>query len=278
MSHEPAKPDGAEVKIDPNEIHIDEQGNLKTAAELQAEIDRLQKLKEEKVKTENEPAEPLPISPSPEPPKIEIEPIAVTPAPVMPPDPLPPPPIVPPIEAVTPPVPSPHPDEHPPQHALLNPIEGRPTMSTPFTANTSDDSRPAWATGTFPAPVDPLNNPSISGHDQIFDHARTVSPASMPSPASTAPPNHSASPISVDHARNAVESALSAQPYDQDHPTPIQALGAQPMGPELHMPPPPMPAAPLNGSTPSLSLPTNGSPMPPPPTPPPLPPIPPVSR
>ncbi|MBA3757845.1 hypothetical protein H0X09_03200, partial [Candidatus Saccharibacteria bacterium] len=98
------------------------------------------------------------------------------------------------------------------------------------------------------------------------------------------PPNNtpvlSGDPLSVDTARVAVESAMSGQPYNNAQPEPITALGAQPMGPDLHAQP--LPTSSPNGATPSLNLPQNGNIVsapysfppvsPPPPLPPPLPP------
>ncbi|HXY18162.1 MAG TPA: hypothetical protein VEH48_01935, partial [Candidatus Nitrosopolaris sp.] len=79
-------------------------------------------------------------------------------------------------------------------------------------------------------------------------------------------------PSAVDNARSAVENAIAGGAYDPAFPTPVAALNAQPMGPELHQDN-------SNIPTPSLPLPTNGTapqsadpaPPAPPAVPPPLP-------
>lgn len=284
VSHEPSKADGPEVNIDPHEIHIDEQGNLKTAADLQGEIDRLNKLKAEAEKSiESAESQAAAADKKAEiPVEAPPEPIIVEQPPVAPPTPLPPPPLPQPAVPLPPidknpfePINAnpPQPDAGQSQHAFLDPIVTHPVAGGPFTANTTDDFKPVWAGGNFSAPFDPLNNPARS-QENMFGHEKVVQPLSAQAPASPwqAPAQP---PYSVDTARSAVENAFSAQPTPSVQPPQVDGFGVVPMPPGSPVPPP-QPIA--NGSTPSLSLPQNGNGMPPPPpTPPPLPPLPPTS-
>jgi hypothetical protein len=254
VSHEPTKADSPEVEIDPNEIHIDEEGNLKTGAELKAE--------EEKQAKGLQPPPPLSTPPAPEP----LLPVSEQPQEELPP--LPPTP-----QASVSPAHQ-HPLEESPQsldvkakptddghipgpHELLNPNTHEPLLGAPFTANT----QPEWGDPYNTVPIDPLSNPT-RGNDGLFGHSPIVTP---PEQQTNLP-----QPPAVNNARSAVESALSASP-DM---TPVQSLNASPLGPELHTPP-------ANNGTPSLNLPSNlngaaSSPPPvsdmPPPAPPPAPP------
>lgn len=284
VSHEPTKADGPEVSIDSNEIHIDEQGNLKTAADLQGEIDRLNKLKAEAEKSiqsaENKAvaAETKKDVPAPAPIEVQPEPIALEQPPVAPPSPMPPPPLpqaavpLPPIdktpfEPINTTPPQPQPEEKTSQHSFMDPMAAHPVAGGPFTANTTDDFKPVWAGANFSAPFDPLNNPSRS-QENMFGHEKVVQPPSVPASQWQMPAQ---APYSVDTARSAVENAFSAQPPGVVQPLQMDGFGAAPMPPGAQVSPvQPIP----NGATPSLSLPQNGNPMaPPPPAPPPLPPF-----
>ena len=256
VSHGQSKSDGPEIEIAPNEIHIDEQGNLKTAADL--------KMEKEKHKQPPSPAPEPPVSPP-----VPTEPPLPPPAPIAPPPPPPPPPIPPMPEPSPPPISSsaapgvskPLEDGHiPAPHDLLNPAHHAPVMSAPFTANT----QPEWRDQDNAPPIDPLS--STAGSDGLFGHSPVVKPPQdMPNVfagVGERPPAPPPGNPSVDNARSAVEAARAGAP-DQSI-QPVEALNASPLGPELHTPPP------LNG-TPSLNLPTNGVPPTPPPVPPPLP-------
>jgi hypothetical protein len=84
------------------------------------------------------------------------------------------------------------------------------------------------------------------------------------SPLPPPPVNNGGQPVDVDNARNAVESAYAAAPFDPAL-NPVASLNAQP-GPDLHVAPPaPAPAPPPQ--------PPQQSPTPPPPMPPPIPPM-----
>ena len=92
--------------------------------------------------------------------------------------------------------------------------------------------------------------PGLSGQTQ--QPANPMSAASAPAQPAPASP-----PTDLNNARDAVQSALSTAPYDASHPEPIAALNSQPMA-DLH-PPQPQPAQPAPAA-----------PAAPPPVPPPL--------
>lgn len=258
VSHEPAKSDSPEVDINPNEILIDEQGNLKTPDDIKAEVDKLKKQRDEqKVSIDLEsipPPPPLPIPP------------ALTPPPAYTLPPLPP--ALPVIEqdsriapdpTVIKPIPSDSP--LPGSHTLLDPYNHQPAMSAPFTANTE----PEWHDAYNSAPADALSNSAdVAG---AFGHSATIQPQGS-QPAS-----------GVDSARSAVENALNATPFDPSFAPPVSSLNAQPLGADIHDPGQPAPSPPTNG-TPSLPLPgmnaattpqANSMQVDPPPVPPPFP-------
>lgn len=192
VSHEPHKQDSGEVDVKPNEILIDEQGNLKTPEDIKAEVDKLKQMREEQ-------------APPPEPPPPPVAPpIIEPPVPPMPPlPPLPPPTQMPslpapmpqsplaepmlPTSAMTEPVvitpnpsplatsmTSPQPTQTTPlpgQHTLLDPTAHQPALSAPFTANTE----PEWVDPYNTVPMDPLSNPN-RGADGFFGHAGVVAP------------------------------------------------------------------------------------------------------
>jgi hypothetical protein len=139
-------------------------------------------------------------------------------------------------------------------------------------------------------PFDPLNGFSEGGSPTFHSNVNTqpTQPAPQPQQAPTTsqpqtPPNQPAGTY-VDTARNAVEQAFAAVPFNPDL-NPVASVGAQPMGPEIHPPevptetaPIPMAAPPpINNAEPSLPIPPNlGTPSevipPAPPMPPPVPP------
>lgn len=258
ISHEPTKPDSPEVKINPNEIHIDEQGNLKTPDDLKAEVERLKKLRDQQA------VPPAPQLPPPLPPTPN------QPPPPQPPSqpPLPPPPApaepTPAIAAQGGYMPAPGParteilpSATPPagQHMILDPMGHQPSFGSAFTANTE----PEWNHPGNQMSIDPLSG--TSGNEGMYGHAAGVQP----------PPT----PANVDSARSAVENALAATPYNPVL-APITALNAQPLGTDL----PPQTAAPPAPVWQPAPVPQGGTavastsdilPPAPPPVPPPLP-------
>ncbi len=146
-------------------------------------------------------------------------------------------------------------------HALMDP--GRPpAMSSAFTADTQNG-------GLDPeVSIDPLGSNEQS--DAIYKPSQIIKPT------------HPSDGSSLDSARNAVEGALDSAPFDPAAAGPVEALNAQPVGPELHG------STADSDDTPSLDLPANGNgeisastsagqseddpgPAAPPPVPPPLP-------
>jgi len=296
VSHEADKKDDPEVEVNPNEIRIDEQGNLKTTDDVKAEVEKLRKLRAKEGVPMPAPAPPPPppvAKPSPPPPQTP-------PAPPAPEAPLPP--VVGPVSQIAPeptiisptgymptlgpartdilPSASPVPGVH----HLLDPMTQQPAFAAPFTAN----SEPEWHNPYNAVSIDPLaSQTGVEG--VVGGHAHAVQPpgappppaggsAAPPIPAQPAPPPLPVAPPApapvqsgnVDSARSAVENALAQAPYNPAL-NPVTGLNAQPLDVDLHpeappppppawQPPPPAPAAPpAGGVTPSLALPTNGA-------------------
>lgn len=311
VSHENNKKDDPEIQIGPNEIRIDELGNLKTPEELKAEVEKLKKLRQQQAPPPPPPSPPPPPAETPPPPSpspaVETPPPPTPPAAAQP-DPLvaPDPTIISPSGYMATPGPAhanilPSVTPLPNQHHLLDPVGHTPALGAAFTANTE----PEWANPYGSVSIDPLatshgvegvvggHAPSLqppSAHQQNAPVPPSQQPPpaeSQQSPSITVPPG----PLSadLDSARNAVASAFATAPYTPPLP-PVEALNAQPVGLDLHpdAPPPPPPAwqppppeLPSNGGgTPSLALPNGATamastsdlmPPPPPPVPPPLP-------
>ena len=231
VSHEEEKPDGAPVEIGTTEIHIDEQGNLKTADQL---------------------------------------------APAALPDMAPPPVELPPELAVPPP---PSAEAEPPAEESHHAMMSAPPL-TSEAAVEALENRPNWSTPYNLSPRDPYDaiegqSPAQSEPKDEVAHGKDITP-----PADFAP----AAPVG--NARDAVQNALVAAPFDPAAAGPVAALNAQPMNQTpLH----PQASPPLPSDTPSLVLPSGPQvpisttplpPLPPPPVvqdaeyvaPPPLPP------
>ncbi len=192
VSHEPTKPDGPEVDVNPNEIHIDEQGNLKSPEEINAEVEKLKKMRE---------AASAPPPPPPVPAVLNVPP---PPAPLMPLAPPPPPPTsLPPVlqalpsgdvpvTAMTEPVVvTPSPTDFgdaaamPGPHTLLDPTTHQPALGAAFTANTE----PEWVDPFNTTSIDPLGGGSRQGSG-FMDHATQINPTAVPAvgPAISSPP------------------------------------------------------------------------------------------
>lgn len=186
VSHKPNIPDSGEVHVNGKEIRIDDQGNLKSAAEA-AKAASLPKPTEE--------PKPLPL------PAAEAEKPAQ-------------------------PVEDKKPDKTPPgPHSFLDSKGGAPNMSAASGPDKDD----------YQTPIDPLAEPKDKS-DGFLGHARQVAPPNPtlefkpPSEENTPAPQ----PVSVDKARNAVETAFAAGPAPTN---PLAELAAQ-------EPPSPPPAEP----------------------------------
>lgn len=194
-------------KAESDEIHIDEQGNLKAAGEL---IKPLQKpAKDGGAGNDAEP--PAEDSGSPNTPEKPETPAAGA-------------------------------SEMPGSHTLLNPTAKQPFLESAFTANT----QPEWQDPYDSVPIDPLDGDG-PGKERVFEHKTVIKPLSE----ETAAKAEGGVPgvATVDKARDAVESALGAAPFDPaGHPE--EGLGASDLGAPLHDAAPSAPA-----TTPSLPLP-----------------------
>jgi len=160
-------------------------------------------------------AEPTPVPAAPE------ESAAVLPVPEAAPEPTPAPEPVPPPE--TEPATAVKPADEPQVagHRLLDPTAGAPAMGAAFTANTSTDGN---SEENVPDPfAEPDAEPAPDG---FLNH----SVASVVPPSETAP-----EPPHVESARNAVDSAFAAAPFDPAL-SPVQSLNAAPLGEEIHPP------------------------------------------
>ena len=234
-----------DIDLGTTEIHIDEQGNLRTAEDLKA-------------------ANPELPTPLPEVAAAEPQPIPqAAPAQELPPPPLP----APEPQIIHTPTPLPEikaePAQQPPGSPSPSPHSFMGNTAQPTGGvgiNFSDNGQPDWAAPYDLVPMDPMreagagasefgstaaNEPPEAASDN-FSHVRTVQPPVEP--VNTP----------VDSARGAVESALAAAPFDPAFSPPVQALNAQPMG-EPITPPPAIPPQATNSDTPSLVLPTSGA-------------------
>lgn len=201
VSHEPTKPDGPEIDFNPNEIHIDEQGNLKSPEEINAEVEKLKKLRQAAAAQAPPPPVPAVLDVPPPPQPLAPPP---PPQPVAPPPPPPPvassvvaPVITPngdvPVTAMTEPVvvtPSPQvfPDDKSPMpgpHTLLDPTDHQPALGAAFTANTE----PEWVDPFNTTAIDPLGGGVRQGSG-FFGRAPQVTPPAPPEigPVLTGPP------------------------------------------------------------------------------------------
>jgi hypothetical protein len=208
-------------KAESDEIHIDEQGNLKAAGEL---IKPLEPEHKDEEPPDDGPKTPLEATAAPE---VEES------------------------EAPPPEDPADKSDESemPGSHALLNPAAKHPFIESPLTANT----QPTWQDPYDSVPIDPLSGDG-PGKEQIFEHKKVVQPLSE-QPAPTGESNASTPSGSVNQARSAVENALATAPFNPAF-QPEERQGSNPLGDELHQAAPAQPQT--SSGTPSLPLP--GSP------------------
>lgn len=304
VAHEGAEQANDEVEINTKEILIDKQGNLQTVDETAKNRNPEPKKPPEKENKPEPPAAPPPPSPPsppsqnlpelPPPPPPPAQPVLqnIPPAPLTMPQFSPEPPLpTPSPEDTLPPLPPPPPipeikldkhtsanDIHPQaaygsqpiapssggvdnHHAFLDPLWRPAGVGASFSADTSTGPHD----GDGLPPVDPIDNAGAAAKPS----------AAAPSPP---PPLSQSGELSPDSARQAVESAYATVPFNPAL-NPMESLGSQPIGSELHPAPPPSPAPPQD-STPSLTLPgSDQTPPAPPPdqpmAPPPPPPMPP---
>jgi hypothetical protein len=230
-----------DIDLGTTEIHIDEEGNIRTQDTLLHQ--EMPALKPE-VPALNYEAPAL---------NQEVPAAAAyqDPAPA-PEPPIPPPPVIPqPLQPAAPPA-------EPPakNHAFMGNSAQPGGLNVPF----PDTGQPDWAAPYDLVPMDPLR-----------DDSETPQSPGTPTPdaALTSPQGHTVQPPGstqvtpigspVDSARNAVESALAQAPFDPAFSPPVDALHAQPLDEALHVQPAipsPVKAA---GDTPVLALPINGS-------------------
>ncbi|HEX5447657.1 MAG TPA: hypothetical protein VFW90_00420 [Candidatus Saccharimonadales bacterium] len=249
VPHGPKNEENTQVDLGTTEIHIDEQGNLKTYEEV---------------------AQP-PGSP---------EPSGDQPPPVSAPQPIPQQPAEPPREPAQPP-PPPQPPTYPAPQPGAPAVSGHSYLN-PQTAGPK--GQPDWATPYDLVPMDPFSQSSRPSED--LPSGRPSSAPSTPNVDTSIdeigvarPQTAQVTPVSapLDDARNAVQQAFASEPFDPAFNGPVQSLNSQQLDSEpLHpqqtgpMPTPPLPSIPpvqmTNSDTPMLVLPT-GAPAPPPPMP-----------
>ena len=221
VPREQQKEKSADIDLGTTEIRIDEQGNLKTDDGLPIGPSG---------------AADAPAPPPEPPPAVQPEP----PPPASPP-PAPPPAAPPPSEV---------------SHAYLNPsqapgVGGQPDWATPYDLVPMDTS----AQNSGPSDDLPSGRPAPAPSAPPADGSVDEIGLSAAKPPQTSPV---AAP--VDNARNAVQQAFAAAPFDPAD-QPIQSLNSQPLsGQPLHPEPPPPEEEPLaqmqNSDTPMLVLPT----------------------
>jgi hypothetical protein len=218
-----------DIDLGTTEIHIDEQGNIRTKdallnpASLAEEEPKLPELTP--MQAPDQPAAPMPVEP--------LQPMASPP--------LPPSDLVP----LTPP-----PEK---THAFMGDSAQPSSVDVPF----PNTGQPDWASPYDLVPVDPLREeeePPItdSNKDAQLSSPRghTVQPPSTP-----LTPSPLGSP--VDSARDAVESAIAKAPFDPAFNPPVDALHAQSLGTPAQPQSVTPPQSP--NDTPVLTLPLNGS-------------------
>ena|GEM_PF-604555 len=273
ISHEEGQQDGAEVEVNPDEIHIDAEGNIIPTDQPKAELPPLapvQLPEPRKVEAPPPPLPPPPPPPPPVPPHV-VEPPVPPPPPELPkPEPTPAPPI--PVEPPKPePVaamnyepliseppalakpepPTPHvkpmlnlpeplteakaPEQPrtPKPHELLDPHDHKPTISSAFSA----DTQPEWFDLENSTPNDPLGE-EHSKDEVASGHVKDVKPPSSVFPPTEDPSLPTFAAPELTNARGAVNAALATTPFNPAIEGPVAALNAQPMGSELHPPTP----------------------------------------
>jgi hypothetical protein len=246
-----------EVEVGNDEIHIDEQGNLKTKQEIEFE---------EKPSEHQEPEEEPPIPPPAAPTSAEPALPEATPLPPAQPKRLPDDP-VPPSKATN-------------QHKFLGTQSPDSMLNTPFTASSQNE----WADPYNTVSLDPLSEASHH-NDEILSHSQSVKPSAddvefklpeMSALTASAEPKvpEPSAPISppttdVNSARSAVESAIAGAPFDPAFGAPAQNLNADFMADNLHQsalptdstndiaPPAPPPVPPPLMPNPGLILPNS---------------------
>jgi len=261
IAHKPQEKDDKEVEIAADEIRIDEQGNLKTAEQLKADL----------AKTHKEQGDqPVPMPPAPDP---EV------PAPAPPEAPPALPPDAPPTEVPSP-IPSPPPPISPPEPAppVVSPDISLPPLP-PFTQDLPPiitkskqsstggepgshvlmDPKGQIPSSTFRPPgepewYDPYNSTSIDSSDGDESVNDAAEPDVAPSAESASLPEITGLPL-LDNARSAVQSAIGSPPLDSTA-DPVAALNNQPVDVDLHTAET-APAAELATETPSLPLPSS---------------------
>lgn len=202
VPHKPQMAPPPEVRIGPDEVRIDEEGNIKALREMQAQQAKLVP-EEERIHGLTPP--PQPIAPT-----IQTNP-----------SPLPEPTMPTPLRQDR--------GETPGPHTLLNPNDHLPSISPPFTA----DTQPGWYDPQAAAPVDPLSE-DHRPDDALIGRGKAMQPLATPTPTMATPPDPQPA---VQNARGAVETAIASAPFDPaDHP--VAALNAEPLSQPLHSPPP----------------------------------------
>ncbi|HEY5550093.1 MAG TPA: hypothetical protein VIK37_02760 [Candidatus Saccharimonadales bacterium] len=238
VSHEAGQPDSGEIEVKPDEIHIDKEGNIVSQPEPESEPPK----GEPALLPVSEPVLPPPpdavtpaaskvITPPSSEPPAQAPP---KPAAGLPYEPLKSQPLVLPVEAepTAPPHTKPNlnfPESRsktgmpetkpaPEPHELLDPIDHKPSISPPFSA----DTQPFWYDPENSMPLDPLSE-APRPNDAILN--QVASTPTFPTPTE-------------DSARSAVNAALAAVPFNPAIEGPIKALNASPLPSEKIVSPP----------------------------------------
>lgn len=223
-----------------DEIHIDEQGNLKAAEQLIKPLPT--KPKEDEAEADQDDG-----------PKTPLEAVASTSE-------------KPQEESKT------DESEMPGSHTILNPADKHPFLESPLTANT----QPEWQDPYDSVPMDPLAGDG-PGKERIFEHKTVIKPPSETAKTDEKPttddqtadpaepelakplsdpgddtkdsaPHAAEDDATVDKARSAVENALATAPFEPAF-HPEERQGAADLGGPLHE------ESTVTSSTPSLPLP-----------------------
>jgi len=222
VSHKKDDHASDEISFSPNEIQIDNEGNLKRLAEIASQKEAEAAEAKKQVEDALAAASPTPLPIASEGPAAEALPQTPTPVPLAREDALP---------ELNPQTPNEaaqeaeKPNSMPGSHALLTPHNDDLSMGSPFTANT----QPEWQAASETQGLDTLARGEGEG---MIGHAPDVEPpVSSPPNLSETSPNPGGT--HVDSARNAVESALASNPFNPGL-SPVQALNAVPVADNLH--------------------------------------------
>ncbi|HEX5394780.1 MAG TPA: hypothetical protein VFW52_00230 [Candidatus Saccharimonadales bacterium] len=252
VSHDSGQQDGPEVEVKPDEIRIDAEGNIVGKTQPAPPLPPPPQMPVPvPAATQEPPPSPPAAPPVPPAPPMAYESLQSEPPPAAAQPQTPPEVQQPEHESVGLPGPRARLDiasPVPAPHELLDPLDHRPSISPPFSA----DTQPQWYDPENSTPVDPLSD-AARPNDAIIHQEyekpeqekaqpQVAEPALPPAPPAPAPspepikniqPPDQTTPTFptpvADTAREAVNAALAAAPFNPAAEGPIKALNSQPL-------------------------------------------------